>query len=180
MCGLFYFLSLFFFFFHSRSLFALAADSSLLRSVWREAPGRRGCGRRKKKKKKMGWGVGGEERARHRSGGDPGEAKSPGLTVLKWRGVGCSGDGGRQCAKCRKVPVLHVRFITPAEENEKKRLAGGPQEGAVDPHRRCRQKERHARACTCAQFKSGLCAKQAFSLFVFKGPVAFQALKYDS
>lgn len=78
--------------------------------------------------------------ARHRSGG---EAKSPGLTVLKWRGVG---GGVQNAEKCPFCMCLHVRLITPAEENEKKRLAGGPQEGAVDPHRRCRQKERQARA----------------------------------
>lgn len=141
--------------FGRRLLFCSAASGG-------EAPGRRGCDRRKKGRP-----------ARHRSGG---EAKSPGLTVFKWRGVGCNGSGGVQNAeKCPFCMCVHVRLITPAEENEKKRLAGGPQEGAVDPHRRCRQKERHARACTCAQFKSGLCAKQA--LF-FLG--TFQALKYDN
>lgn len=131
-----------------------------------EAPGRRGCGRRKKGRP-----------ARHRSGGG---AKSPGLTVPKWRGVGCSGGGGRggcvqNAEECPFCMCVHVRLITPAEENEKKRLAGGPQEGAVDPHRRCRQKERGERVHvrTCAQFKSGLCAKQA----LFR---AFQTLKYDN
>lgn len=52
-----------------------------------EAPGRRGCGKRKKGRP-----------ARHRSDGG---AKSTGLTVVKWRGVGSGGGGSVQNAeKC--------------------------------------------------------------------------------